>query len=99
MSQVGIVYVISKMDDSLHPKSCERGRFRVAKFPNRIARLIHQMWDKMVTMIVIKNDNRTMTTFEGAQIDVEGSSMIWASKTQKKAIIEKNREKKLTTLS
>jgi hypothetical protein len=46
-SQVGIVYVISKMDDSFHPKSCETGKFKVAKFPNRIMRLIRQMWDEM----------------------------------------------------
>ncbi len=83
-SQSGIVYVISKMDDSLHPKSYERGRFSIAKFPNRITMLIHQMWDEMVTMIVIKKDNIMVTTFEGAQIDVEGSLVIRASKTQKR---------------
>ncbi len=63
MSQVKIVCKISKMDDSLHVKSCERGKFKVAKFPNRTIRLIHHMWDKMVTMIVIKKDNKMVTTF------------------------------------
>jgi hypothetical protein len=40
-----------------------------------------------------------VTTFEGAQIDVEGSSMIRASKTHKNAMIEENKELFLTTLS
>ncbi len=75
-SQDGIVYAISKMDNNLHPKSCKRPRFKVAKFPNRTTRLIHQMWDEMVTMIVIEMDNKMVTIFKVFQIDVEGSSMI-----------------------
>jgi hypothetical protein len=39
--QVRIVCPISKMDDNPHLKSCERGKFKVAKFPNKIAKLIH----------------------------------------------------------
>ncbi len=57
-------------------KSCERGKFKVAKFLNRTTRLIHQMWDEMVTMIVIEKDNKMVTTFEAAQIDIEGSLTI-----------------------
>jgi hypothetical protein len=72
------------MDDNLHPNSCERGKFRVAKLPNRIVRLMHQMWDEMVIMIVIKKDNRMVTTFKGAQTYVEGSLMIRAPKKKKK---------------
>jgi hypothetical protein len=68
------------MEDNLHPKSYERGRFRVTKFFNRTTRLIHQMWDEMLTMIVIKKDNKMATTFEGAQTDVEGSLVIKAPK-------------------
>ncbi len=61
------------MDNNLHPKSCERGRFRVTKFLNRTTRPIHQMWDEMVTVIVIDKDNRMVTTFETTQTNVEGS--------------------------
>ncbi len=57
-------------------KSCERGKFKVAKFLNRTTRLIHQMWDEMVTMIVIEKDNKMVTTFEAAKIDIEGSLTI-----------------------
>ncbi len=42
------------------------------------------MWDKMVTMIVIKKDNKMETNFEATQIDVEGSSMVKAPNKQKK---------------
>jgi len=79
-SQVRIVYVISKMDNNLHLKSYETKRFRVTKFLNMTRRLIHQMWDEMVTMIVLKKDNRMVTTFKGAQTNVEGSSIIRAPK-------------------
>jgi hypothetical protein len=68
------------MDDILHLKSCERGKFKVAKFPNRTTKLIHQMWDKMVTMIIIKKDNKMVTTSKMAQINVEGSLVIRAPK-------------------
>jgi hypothetical protein len=61
-------------------KSCERGKFKVAKFLNRTTRPIHQMWDEMVTMIVIEKDNKMVTTFEAAQIDIEGSLTIRAPK-------------------
>jgi hypothetical protein len=72
------------MDDSLHPKSCERGKFRVAKFPNRTSKLIHQMWDEMVTVIVIKKENRMVITFEATQTVVESSSFIITPKKQKR---------------
>jgi hypothetical protein len=75
-----IVYPISKMDDSLHPKSCERGKFKVAKCPNRTTKLIHQMWDKMVIVIIIKKDNKMVTTSKATQINVEGSLVIRAPK-------------------
>jgi hypothetical protein len=68
------------MDNNLHPKSYETKRFRVTKFFNMTTRLIHQMWDEMVTMIVIKKDNRMVTTSKGAQTNVEGSSIIKAPK-------------------
>jgi len=74
--QVGIICPILKMDNNLHLKSCEKRKFKVAKFSNRITKLIHQMWDEMVTMIIIEKKNRVVTTFEVAQIDVEGSSVI-----------------------
>jgi tRNA A37 threonylcarbamoyladenosine synthetase subunit TsaC/SUA5/YrdC len=64
------------MDDNLHLKNCERSTFEVAKFPNRITKLIHQMWDGMVTMIVIKKNNKMAITFEATKIDVEGSLVI-----------------------
>ncbi len=65
-SQVGIVCAISNMDDNLHPKISKRKRFKVVKFLNITTRLIHQMWDEMVTMIVIEKDNRMVTIFEVA---------------------------------
>ncbi len=68
------------MDDNLDSKSCERGKFRVAKFPNRTTKLIHQMWNEMVTVIVIEKDNRMVTTFKVVQTDVEGSLVIRAPK-------------------
>jgi hypothetical protein len=83
MSQVGITCVISKMDNSLHLKSFERGRFKVVKFLNRIVRFINQMWDEMVTMIVIEKDTIMETFFEVVQIDVEGSFVITAPNKQK----------------
>jgi hypothetical protein len=81
--QVGIVCVISKMDNSLHPSS-ERKRFKVMKFPNKTSRLIHQMWDEMVTMIVIKKDNIMEIISKMAQTNVEGSYVITVPKKQKK---------------
>jgi hypothetical protein len=54
------------MDDNLHPKISKRKRFKVVKFLNITTRLIHQMWDEMVTMIVIEKDNRMVTIFEVA---------------------------------
>jgi hypothetical protein len=83
-SQTRIVYKISKMDDNLHSERCEKGRFKVAKFPNRTSRLIHQMWDEMVIMIVIKKDNKMATTFKVMQTDVEGFSLINTPKKKKK---------------
>ncbi len=87
------------MDDSLHSKNCERGKFRVTNFLNRTTKLIHQMWDEMVTMIVIQKDNRMVTTFETIQINVEGSSMIRVPRKQKKeATIKEKREKMIDNL-
>jgi hypothetical protein len=34
------------------------------------------MWDEMATMIVIKKDNKMVTTFETIQTNVEGSLVI-----------------------
>jgi hypothetical protein len=82
--QAKIICPISKTDDNLHPKSCEKGKFKVAKFSNRITKLIHQMWDEMVTMIIIEKENRMVITFEVAQIDVEGSSAIRVPKKKKR---------------
>jgi hypothetical protein len=79
------------MDDNLHPKSCENRRFTIAKFPNMIVKLIHQMWDVMVSMIAIEKDNKMVTTSKGAQIDVEGSSMI---RVPKKTIKNDNKGKR-----
>jgi L-lactate utilization protein LutC len=64
------------MDGNLHLRSSEKGRFKVTKFLNITTKLIHQMWDKMVTMIVIEKDNRMETISEVVQTYVEGSFMI-----------------------
>jgi len=80
LSQAEIVYPILKMDDNMHLKSCERRKFRVAKFLNRTTKLIHQMWDKMVIVIVIEKENKMVTTSETTQTDVQGSSVIRAPK-------------------
>jgi hypothetical protein len=74
------------MDDNLHSKNCKRGRFTVAKFPNRTTRLIHQMWDEMVIVIVIKKDNKMVTTCKVAQTEIEGFLVIKAPKKQKKEV-------------
>jgi formyltetrahydrofolate hydrolase len=51
------------------------------------------MWDEMVTVIVIENNNKIVTTFEATQIDVEVSSVIRAPKKQEKeATIGEKRE-------
>jgi len=51
------------------------------------------MWDEMVTVIVIENNNKIVTTFEAAQIDVEVSLVIKAPKKQEKeATIGEKRE-------
>ncbi len=39
--QVKIICLILKMDNNLHSKSYEKGKFRVAKFPNKITKLTH----------------------------------------------------------
>ncbi len=97
--QAKIVCPISIMDNSLHPKHCEIGKFKVAKFPNRTTRLIHQMWDEMVIVIVIENDNIMVTTFEITQTDVEGSLVILAPKKIKKGVtIKEKREKTIDNL-
>jgi hypothetical protein len=75
-----IMCTISKMDDNLDLKSYERGNFKVAKFLNRTTKLIHQMWDEMVIVIVIEKDNRMVTTSKAVQTNVEGSLVIWAPK-------------------
>jgi hypothetical protein len=75
------------MENNLHPKNCEKERFKVARFPNRTTRLIHQMWDKMVIVIVIKKNKKMMTTSETPQIDVEGCLVIKAPKKRKKEVI------------
>ncbi len=54
------------------------------KFPNKTSRLIHQMWDEMVTMIVIKKDNIMEIISKMAQTNVEGSYVITVPKKQKK---------------
>jgi hypothetical protein len=82
--QAKIICPISKMDDNLHPKSYERNKFRVAKFLNRTIKLIHQMWDEMVTVIVIEKDNKMVITSKVAKIDVEASLVIRAPKKTKK---------------
>jgi hypothetical protein len=99
MLQVRIIYPILKMDDNLHSKSCERRKFKVANFPNRTTKLIHQMWDEMVIMIVIEKDNRMVITFEIVQNNVEGSLMIRAPKKKKKeATIKEKMEKTIDNL-
>ncbi len=82
------------MDDNLHSKSCERGKFRVANFSNRTSKLIHQMWDKMMTMIVIEKENRMVITSEIAQTNVEGSSVIKVPKKKKKETTIKEKMEK-----
>jgi hypothetical protein len=82
--QAEIIYPILKMDNNHYPKSCERNKFKVAKFPNRTTKLIHQMWDEMVTMIVIEKDNKMVIISKAVKIDVEGSSVIKSPKKNKK---------------
>jgi hypothetical protein len=94
-SQGKIICTILKMDDNLHLKSCEKTKFRLAKFPNKTTKLIHQMWDKIVIMIVIKKENIMVTTSEATQIVVEGSSMIKAPKKQKKEVTIKEKKEKI----
>jgi hypothetical protein len=98
-SQAGIICPISKMDDSVHLKNCEKGKFKVAKFLNRTSKLVHQMWDEMVSMIVIKKDDKIVTTFEATQIDVDNSYMIKAPKKKKKEVtIDEKKEKTIDNL-
>jgi len=98
-SQARIICPISKMDDSVHLKNCEKGKFKVAKFLNRTSKLVHQMWDEMVSMIVIKKDDKIVTTFEATQIDVDNSYMIKAPKKKKKEVtIEEKKEKTIDNL-
>jgi hypothetical protein len=82
------------MDNNLHLKNCEKERFKVAKFPNKTTRLLHQMWDKMVIVIVIEKDNKMATTFETLQIDVEGCLVIKAPKKRKKEVIIKEERRR-----
>jgi len=70
-------------------------KFKVTNFLNRIVKLIHQMWDEMVIVIIIEKDNRMVTTFEVVQIDVEGSSVIKAPKKKKKEAIIKGKKEKI----
>ncbi len=87
------------MDKSPHLKSYERGKFKVANFPNMLAKLIHQIWDEMVIVIIIKKDNRMVTTSKTVQTDVEGSSIIRAPKKQKgETTIEEKKEKMIDNL-
>jgi hypothetical protein len=72
----------------------KKKRFKVTKLFNKTVRLIHQMWDKMVTMIVIKKDNIMHTIFEVAQTNVESSSMIKAPKKQNKEVTMEEKQKK-----
>ncbi len=52
-----------------------------------------------MTVIIIKKENRMVTTFEAIQIDVEGSLVIRAPKKQiKEATIEGKREKTIDNL-
>jgi L-lactate utilization protein LutC len=100
MSQARIMRVISKMNNSLPLKSYERRRFKVVKFHNRIVRLIHQMWDEMVTMIVVEKDTIMETISEMVQIDVEGSFVIELPRSKKRMKLwKKIGRKRLTTLS
>jgi len=70
--------------NNLHLRSFERRRFKVAKFSNGTTRLIHQMWDGMVTTIIIEKDNKMEIIYDVAQIDVEGSYVIQVPKKQNK---------------
>jgi hypothetical protein len=46
-------------------------------------------------MIVIEKDNRMVTTFEGAQTNFEGSSIIRAPKKQKKEVTKEEKKEKM----
>ncbi len=57
------------------------------------------MWDEMVTMIVIKKDNKMEIIFEATQTNVKGSYVIKVPKKQKKeATMEEKREKMIDNL-
>ncbi len=83
----------------MHSKSCERRKFKVTKFPNRTTKLIHQMWDEVVIVIIIEKENKMVITFEAVQIDVEGSSMIKAPKKKGGDNKGKKGRRRLTTSS
>ncbi len=44
------------------------------------------MWDEMVIVIVIKKDNKMVTTCKVAQTEIEGFLVIKAPKKQKKEV-------------
>ncbi len=94
-SQAGIVYVISQINDNLHLKNIEIIRFEVTKFFN-ITRLIHEIWDEMVIMIVIEKDMKMETIFEAFLINVDGLYMFKAPKNQRKEVTMEEKRKKMT---
>jgi hypothetical protein len=55
----------------------KKGRFGVTKFLNKTLKFIHQMWDEMVTMIVIEKDNKMDYFLKAAQTNVEGSFLAY----------------------
>jgi hypothetical protein len=58
------------------------------------SQIIHQMWDEMVIMLVIKKDNRMMTTSKVVQTNVEGSLVIRAPKNKYKGGHNRGKKRK-----
>ncbi len=52
------------------------------------------MWDEMVIMLVIKKDNRMMTTSKVVQTNVEGSLVIRAPKNKYKGGHNRGKKRK-----
>jgi len=70
---------------------------KVARFLLRTARFFTQMWDEMVTMIVIKKDSMAGPIFEMNQIDPKGSSIHVPKKEKRRRLVKVHVDKKFPT--
>jgi hypothetical protein len=56
-------------------KGIEQGKFRIKKFPIKTTRLLTQMWDKIVTIIIIEKDSMVGPISKGNQLNLKDSSI------------------------